>query len=545
MGTASPSPPRPARPRAARRAGARPGPVCAGVSTTTAPPRRPGRGCRSRPGTPSSPRPARPASRRARSRWWSTTAAGCCTTSPCRPRSSTRTWRRGRRSPSPSRSPARRCRTSASTTAPPGWSARCCPPRAEVEALRRRVGWLVPAVAALAAQWLLHLLGHQALHVVTAMCVAGALALGFALRRATPRVLGGVALVASLGAAWLDPRGPGPPWALAAGAVAALAAVLASLAVAARPGGQRAGRAMDPGRRRLLAGIALAAGAAALGGAAARRVLQPAQAGLVIADRPTVIPHDPSFAGIAGLSAVVTPTTDHYVVDIDLADPAVPAGGWALRVDGAIARPLRLTLADLRAMPTVERLVTMCCISNPVGGPLVGNARWTGVPLAELPQQHGYPARLLVPGRYGMKSVKWLTRLALLQAPAAGYWEQRGWDPVATIRTQSRIDVPADHTAVPPRFTVAGIAWAGDRRVARVQVLADDHGPWMPAVLEREADPLGWRRWRLGLELPPGLHTLAVRAVDGTGQVQAAERLPPHPSGASGYHRIVVRVRRA
>jgi Oxidoreductase molybdopterin binding domain/Mo-co oxidoreductase dimerisation domain len=242
-------------------------------------------------------------------------------------------------------------------------------------------------------------------------------------------------------------------------------------------------------------------------------------------------------------------------------------------------------------MPTVERLVAMCCISNPVGGPLVGNARWTGVPLAdllrqagptaaavtveavaadgyretyplpalagqdvlvafgmngaELPQQHGYPARLLVPGRYGMKSVKWLTRLALLPAPAAGYWEQRGWDPVATIRTQSRIDVPADHDAVPPRFTVAGIAWAGDRRVARVQVLADDHGPWMPAVLERQADPLGWRRWRLGLELPPGLHTLAVRAVDGTGQVQAAERLPPHPSGASGYHRIVVRVRPA
>jgi Oxidoreductase molybdopterin binding domain/Mo-co oxidoreductase dimerisation domain len=164
---------------------------------------------------------------------------------------------------------------------------------------------------------------------------------------------------------------------------------------------------------------------------------------------------------------------------------------------------------------------------------------------AELPQRHGYPARLLVPGRYGMKRVKWLTRLALLPAPAAGYWEQRGWDPVATIRTQSRIDVPADHATVPPRLTVAGIAWAGDRRVARVEVLADDHGPWMPAVLEREADPLGWRRWRLGLELPPGLHTLAVRAVNHTGQVQAAERLPPHPSGASGYHRIVARVRPA
>jgi hypothetical protein len=221
------------------------------------------------------------------------------------------------------------------------------------------------------------------------------------------------------------------------------------------------------------------------------------------------------------------------VVDIDLADPAVPAGGWALHVDGAVTRPLRLALADLYAMPTVERLVSMCCISNPVGGPLVGNARWTGVPLAdllrqarpttaavtlealaadgyretyplaalagqqvlvafgmngaELPREHGYPARLLVPGRYGMKSVKWLARLALLPAPAAGYWEQRGWDPVARIRSQSRIDVPADHAAVPPRFTVAGIAWAGNRRVAGVQVLADEHGPWRPALLEREA----------------------------------------------------------
>jgi hypothetical protein len=201
-----------------------------------------------------------------------------------------------------------------------------------VEALRRRVGWLVPAVAALAAQWLLHLavprapfapfslgerlvrqapgglataaidlLGHQALYVVAAMCVAGALALGFALRRATPRVLGGAALVASLGAAWLDPRGPGPPWALAAGAVAALAAVLAPLAVAARPGrqqpGRRAGRVTDPGRRRLLAGIALAAGAAVLGGAAARRVLEPAQAG---GSSPTGPPWSPTTRALRG-----------------------------------------------------------------------------------------------------------------------------------------------------------------------------------------------------------------------------------------------------
>jgi sulfite oxidase len=484
------------------------------------------------------------------------------------------------------------------------------------------VGWLAPAVAALAAQWALHLaapqapftpfslgewlvrqapgglataaidlLGHHALRAVAALCVAGALALATALRRASPPVLGGVAFASSLGAAWLDPRRSGPAWALAAGAVAALAAAGASLAVATRPGGQRAGSTPDPGRRRLLAGVALGAGAAVLGGAAARRVLRPAQAGLVVADRPAAVPHDPGFAGIAGLSAAVTPTADHYVVDVDLADPAVPGGSWALRVDGAVARPLRLALADLRAMPTVEQLVTMCCISNPVGGPLVGNARWTGVPLAdllrqsrpaatavtveavaadgyhetyplpalagqgvlvafgmngaELPPQHGYPARLLVPGRYGMKSVKWLTRLALLQAPAAGYWEQRGWDPVATIRTQSRIDVPADHAEVPPRFTVAGVAWAGDRRVARVQVLAGERGPWTPALLERQADPLGWRRWRLGLELPAGLHTLAVRAVDGTGRVQAAERLAPHPSGASGYHRIVVRVRPA
>jgi|SRR5689334_11354614 len=110
------------------------------------------------------------------------------------------------------------------------------------------------------------------------------------------------------------------------------------------------------------------------------------------------------------------------------------------------------------------------------------------------------------------------------------------------MRTESRFDVPTDHSQVPGRFVAAGVAWAGTRGIAGVEVQAEDGGPWRRAELEAAGDALAWRRWRLALELPPGVHALIVRAIDGTGRVQDAEARPPHPSGASGYHRIVVTV---
>jgi DMSO/TMAO reductase YedYZ molybdopterin-dependent catalytic subunit len=268
--------------------------------------------------------------------------------------------------------------------------------------------------------------------------------------------------------------------------------------------------------------------------------------------------------------------------------PIVDEGSWRLRIGGAVRREVELSLADLRAMPTVERLAALACISNPLGGNLVGNSRWTGIPVGDLlrlagprpdaiflevrgadgyaetlplaaldgdealaafamngvllPRRHGSPARLRVASRYGIKNVKWLTELTVLDRAMRGYWGARGWDRGGIVRTQSRIDTPRHGELVGQGFTMAGVAWAGDRRITCVEVSTDDGTTWQEARLEQEADPLSWRRWRIDLRLRPGDHPLTVRAVDGRGDTQVPDRTPPHPSGATGWHRIVVTV---
>jgi DMSO/TMAO reductase YedYZ molybdopterin-dependent catalytic subunit len=248
------------------------------------------------------------------------------------------------------------------------------------------------------------------------------------------------------------------------------------------------------------------------------------------------------------------------------------------------------SLEDLAARPTVERLAVLSCISNPVGGPLVGCSRWTGPPLAELLRSarpiptaraieahgadgnfdiiplseaarpgvmvaigmngqdltvgHGFPARLRVPGRYGVKNVKWLQQLVVLDHDQLGYWGRRGWDAVDVVRTESRIDTPQADTTVSSPLIAAGVSWAGDRGISLVEVSADDGQSWAPARLEREADQLAWRRWQVTLDLAAGIHTITVRATDGEGQLQSPARTPPHPAGATGWHRIVIKVTR-
>jgi len=427
-------------------------------------------------------------------------------------------------------------------------------------------------------------LGRGALRLLAVITIGGALALGMVLRRVRPALLAAISFASTIAAAVLDPSDPPIRWAVAGGAVAAVAAALMATALA-RPARSPG---VDYGRRRLIAGLAAGIGTAALGGVALWRILRSVMPGRVEATRPITIHTDPGFDHIAGLSPLVTSRQDHYVVDIDLVDPVVAAEGWRLRIDGGVERPLAMSLDDLVAMPTVERLVCMSCISNPVGGPLVSDSTWTGVPLRDvlararpsgagttllargadgyfetvpvdegtltlavvavamdgefLPREHGYPARLLIPGRYGYKSVKWLQSLSAVAGSQQGYWVQRGWDSAGVIRTESRFDVPGDHSQVPSRFTAAGVAWAGGRSISRVEVSADDGRTWTPAGLEPVVDPLAWRRWRLVMTLRPGVYALTVRAIDGTGVVQSASNLPPHPSGASGYHRIVVTV---
>lgn len=499
-------------------------------------------------------------------------------------------------------------------------------PEGESTARRARPWWVGPvsAALALAAQWALHVamprapfapfsvgewlirrapgrlataaiehLGHQALRTLAALTVIVAVAVGWALRRATPRWLALAALAGTLAASTLDPRHPDLVHSVGSGLVAAAGAAL--IATLFTPQGtmpaREAGEPPEPDwlRRRLLLGGVGALGSLALGGSALFRSGHDHGSDRVRADRPAHPDPDPSLATLPGLSSAVTSRRRHYVVDIDLDDPVVDGDAWRLRIGGAVARPDRFTLDALRAMPTVERLVTLSCISNTVGGPLIGTARWTGVPLADLlhlagpwprarflvaravdgytetfpldeahrhdalvafgmngallPGAHGYPARLLIPGHYGMKQVKWLERLDLAQDDPVGYWGRRGWDRTAIVRTGSRFDIPRTGDDVPTRITAAGVAWAGDRKITTVELSPDDGRTWRTALLERELDPLAWRRWHIELELPPGLHPLTVRAVDGTGQVQDPDRRAPHPSGASGYHRIVVTVR--
>ncbi|HVD13162.1 MAG TPA: molybdopterin-dependent oxidoreductase [Actinomycetota bacterium] len=296
-----------------------------------------------------------------------------------------------------------------------------------------------------------------------------------------------------------------------------------------------------------------------------------------------------AFTSIEGLTPEITLNRLHYTVDESIIDPVVDAQDWELVVDGLVGQPLRLRYADLMAMAAVEQYVTLQCISNYVGGDLVSTAKWTGVALADvlaraggvsdravrvafhavggytdslpvatamarttlvaygmngtsLPRAHGYPARIIAPGIYGMKNVKWLQRVEVVDYDYRGYWQRTdGWDNVATIKTASRIDVPAELAAVRGATTLAGLAWAGDRGIKAVEVSLDGGHTWQRAVLRRELARAAWRQWRLPWQpATSGKVLLKVRAVDGRGQVQTGDEAPPHPSGASGYHQIEV-----
>jgi DMSO/TMAO reductase YedYZ molybdopterin-dependent catalytic subunit len=432
----------------------------------------------------------------------------------------------------------------------------------------------------------IELLGHRALGLAAAAAVIAALALGFAFGRRPAVVFGIAAFGLTVLAAMLDPVRPSVLVSTAAAGVAALAA-FGAVALLSAGSGAVDSAPWNPSRRRFIGGALVAVTFVGLGDAAAWRALTTvAPRGLVRADRSLGSSSDPRLDALPGLAPRITPTADHYVVDIDLTDPFLSAASWRLTVGGEVRSPLALSLRDLRAMSTVEQPILMQCISNRVAGSLIGNARWTGVALAEilalagvsdeattlvvraaddysetvpigaardgkvllvfgmngrlLPAQHGYPARLIFPGRYGMRSVKWVTSIEAKNDGSDGYWEKRGWDAEAFMRTGARFDTPRNGATVGRHLTAAGIAYAGDRGVGRVEVSSDDGQTWRTATLEPAQDALAWRRWMIDLELGAGETALQVRATDGAGAVQSADRTPPHPSGASGYHRIVV-----
>ncbi|MGA5219623.1 molybdopterin-dependent oxidoreductase [Streptomyces cinereoruber] len=383
-----------------------------------------------------------------------------------------------------------------------------------------------------------------------------------------------------------------------------------------RPGvgsGTRPGGGTGPGagparadRRRFLV-VAASSGLAATGAAAlGRAVGSPAEESATASraalrlPRP-VSPAPPVPAGarpaVPGISPFTTPNRDFYRVDTALVVPKVNADRWRLRLHGAgVREELTLTLRDLTARRTVERDITLACVSNEVGGPYVGNARWLGVPLADLlreagvrppseggpadqlvarsvdgmtigtpveevmdgrdallafgmngeplPFEHGFPVRMVVPGLYGYVSAcKWIESIELTTFDAYdAYWVPRGWSAEAPVKTQSRIDTPRPFGR-PSAGTVmvAGVAWAQHRGVRRVEVRVDD-GPWRDARLAAEATRDTWRQWTYPWEATPGRHTLTVRATDGTGATQPERRTDIMPNGAQGWHSVVVTV---
>ncbi len=346
--------------------------------------------------------------------------------------------------------------------------------------------------------------------------------------------------------------------------------------------------AEDPARRTFLLAAGVGAAGLALGWAELGRILfprpDPGRLALHVADLektadlPPPAPGDAAFGGLPFLSPRVTPTPLHYVVDEEIIDPDIDPSQWRLRVFGVVDHPFEITYEELLAMPSVEQYQTLECISNPVGGSLISTAKWTGVPMLEvlgragvrppavevvsqavggyadsipidqamlpttlvavgmngnvLPRQHGFPARLLVPGLYGMKQPKWLESIEVVDRPFTGFWEQRGWIKAAVAKTMSRIDGAGTAGGA---VQLAGVAFAGDRGISRVEV-STDGATWEEAELETEISNLTWRRWRYPLPTTPaGRVIFRVRAIDGSGVVQIAQVAPPHPSGSTGY----------
>ncbi|GAA2989547.1 molybdopterin-dependent oxidoreductase [Streptosporangium longisporum] len=295
---------------------------------------------------------------------------------------------------------------------------------------------------------------------------------------------------------------------------------------------------------------------------------------------------------IKGLSPFVTPNTDFYRVDTALVVPQVDPRDWTLTIHGLVDRPVELTFADLMKRAVTEADVTLCCVSNEIGGPYIGNARWLGVSLAgvlrdagvqsgadmllstsadgwtagtpadvvmdgrdallafamngeALPVDHGFPVRQVVPGLYGyVSATKWVTEIKVTRFDRdEGYWTPRGWSARGPIKTQSRIDLPEPGTSVPAgRTTVAGVAWAQHKGVDAVEVRIDE-GPWRQARLAEAPTADTWRQWVLDdWDATPGSHTIEVRATDATGYTQTADRAPITPDGATGRHTVRVEV---
>jgi DMSO/TMAO reductase YedYZ molybdopterin-dependent catalytic subunit len=361
------------------------------------------------------------------------------------------------------------------------------------------------------------------------------------------------------------------------------------------------GAPRGPARRRFLTTSGVAVVTAAAGALVGRELITRHN---VSADRAALRFPKPAVAApplppganlnIPGLSSFITPNDSFYRVDTALLLPEVDPATWQLRIHGMVQREVSITFDQLLRRPLIEDYITLTCVSDPVGGPYVGNARWLGASLADLirqarplsgadqllctsvdgftsgtplqvvldgrdalltvamngqalPVAHGFPARMVVPGLYGYVSAcKWVTDIEVTTfASAYAYWTTRGWSQQGPIKTESRIDVPVSNSTIAPgRTPVAGVAWAQHKGVAAVEVRVDS-GPWQQARLAAVPDIDTWRQWVWDWDATPGTHVLEARATDATGYTQTAVQAQPPPNGSSGYPSAAVVVRKS
>ena len=344
--------------------------------------------------------------------------------------------------------------------------------------------------------------------------------------------------------------------------------------------GEGGAAGVDAGRRRLLGTLPITIGAISLGVLAFRLLPDWYQAIF-----------NPPEAGLRGPAPEITPVDNFYVVSKNFSDPVVDAQGWSLKVGGLVDRPLKLSLSDLRALAGSSEYVTMECVSNDVGGGLMSTGSFTGVRLrdllttagakaqgtwvaftardgysesipvslvqgapeimvaydldgAPLAMSHGFPARIVIPGHYGMKGPKWLDRIDLVTHESGGYWEQQGWDHNAIVKTTARIDTPKDADVIKlGPVAISGVAFAGTRGINKVEVSTNGGGSWSPAPFRPPLSTLTWVLWTVDwTPTSEGAYRIMARATDGTGAPQDQRSAASYPSGASGYHTIHVDV---
>jgi DMSO/TMAO reductase YedYZ molybdopterin-dependent catalytic subunit len=428
-------------------------------------------------------------------------------------------------------------------------------------------------------------------------------------------LVGLVALVAALTRAGASPFDAVPPVVAMVVAALVLTMLLNRLRASVAPATAAAAASVQAGRsasvtpaaaarsavdrRRFLVYTGISAGVgvfAALGGqllTAGSRAADAARA-LFTLPAPTTpgapIPAGASF-DIEGLAPIITPNADFYRIDTALSVPRIDPSTWTLKISGMVENEVEIDFAELLALPLEESTTTLACVSNYVGGDLIGNAVWLGYPIRELlkragptadadmvlsrsqdgwtastplealtddrnailavgmngdplPLEHGYPVRMVVPGLYGyVSATKWVTELVVTRFGAeTAYWSTRGWSEKGPVKLSSRVDVPRENATVAAgTVTVAGVAWSQHVGVSAVDVQVDD-GAWNSATLADAISVDTWRQWRWEWPATSGSHTLRVRATDANGLVQTSKLADVAPDGATGLHEISVSV---